>query len=148
MLLPTSLGVALCVDAILRKRQLLRAVAATLLIGAIAWEQLNDPGSYDKNEGRARVARVAAQIPPGCSSTVGGSDDPWRYHVEAMWASMERGIPTVNGYSGNQPPGWPLYDIRIQSPAQDSVVSDSLEIWARHSGIDPARICRVRTTPR
>jgi hypothetical protein len=166
LVLPAALGVALLVDAlartprippsrtalVLRRRaQLRRALVATALIAAVAAEQVQEPRWYDKNEGRERVARVANGIGTGCQAflytTIGGADDPWNYHADAMWASMERGVPTINGYSGNQPPAWTFYDIRVHTPYIDSIVGDSVARWAARWRLDPAHICRVRTPP-
>lgn len=166
LVLPASLGVALLIDslnrprrvppsrtaALLRRRDIrTRAVIVLALIAVVVAEQVQQPQSIDKNEGRARVARVANGINANCGAflytTTGGNDDPWHYHADAMWASMERGIPTLNGYSGNQPPKWTFYDIRVPSPYLDSVVTDSVGRWAARWHIDPARICRVRTPP-
>lgn len=166
ILFPASLGVALIVNAISRARRIApsraavqlgrrdrrrRALAVAAIVAVIVAEQVGAPRSYDKLEGRARVARVAAEIGASCDAflytTIGGSDDPWRYHADAMWASMERGVPTINGYSGNKPPGWGFYDIRVQSVEQDSVISDSLARWEAKWRLDPARVCRVRTPP-
>ena len=136
----------------LRKRDRRKRAAIVLAIVAIVTaEQVQVPNSYGKNDGRARVARVANAIGASCGAflytTIGGADDPWNYHADAMWASMERGIPTLNGYSGNQPPGWNFYDIRVHTAAVDSIVSDSVASWASRWKLDPARICRVRTPP-
>jgi hypothetical protein len=166
VVLPASLGVALLIDALMRPRRippsrtavllrrrerLRRALITAAVIAIVVAEQVQEPRWYDKNEGRARVARVANGIGAECGAflytTTGGSDDPWHYHADAMWASMERGIPTLNGYSGNQPPKWTFYDIRVPTAFLDSVVSDSVSRWAAAWRIDPARICRVRTPP-
>ncbi|MEP7067089.1 MAG: hypothetical protein ABI889_13720 [Gemmatimonadota bacterium] len=166
LLIPASLGVALLIESLartlrippsrtamrLRQRdRLRRALIAAMVTGVIVVEQVQEPRSYDKSEGRARVARVANGIGAGCQlflyTTTGGDDDPWNYHADAMWASMERGIPTINGYSGNEPPLWSFYDIRAATPERDSVVTASAVQWAEHWRLDPARICRVRTPP-
>ncbi|HEV7705213.1 MAG TPA: hypothetical protein VGO46_13020 [Gemmatimonadaceae bacterium] len=166
LVVPASLGVAILVDAVMRTRRVppsrtavllrrrdrqRRAALLLALVAIIVAEQVQVPRSYDKNEGRARVARVASGIGADCGAflytTTGGDDDPWNYHADAMWASMERGIPTLNGYSGNQPPNWTFYDIRVSTPFLDSVVTDSVSRWASRWRIDPARICRVRTPP-
>jgi len=166
LVFPAALGVALLVDSITRVRRIppsrtagvlrrrdrrTRALLAVLVIAVVVAEQVQQPKWYDKNEGRARVLRVANGIGADCGAflytTTGGNDDPWHYHADAMWASMMRGIPTLNGYSGNQPPRWTFYDIRVPTQYLDSVVSDSVSRWATRWRIDPARICRVRTLP-
>lgn len=166
LLLPAALGGALLIDMLARtqriapsrtaiaqrrKEQRRRALIMVALLAAIVAEQVQQPQSYDKSEGRARVTRVANGIGVGCQAflytTIGGADDPWNYHADAMWASMERGVPTINGYSGNQPPRWTFYDIRVHTPYTDSVVGDSVSRWAARWHLDTARICRVRTPP-
>ena len=164
ILFPAALGVALLVDAISRSRRIppsraairirkrdrrLRALIVLVIIVVILAEQVGKPRSFDKRDGRARVARVASTIGVSCDSflytTIGGDDDPWNYQLDAMWASMNRGIPTINGYSGNEPPGWFFYDIRVHTAAQDSVVRGVLAQWEARWKLDPSRICRVRT---
>jgi hypothetical protein len=166
LLLPAALGVALLIDALARTQRIppsrtavalkrrdrrKRGLIVVALLAVIVAEQVQQPPSYDKSEGRARVARVANGIAAGCQAflytTIGGADDPWNYHTDAMWASMERGVPTINGYSGNQPPSWNFYDIRVHTPETDSVVGDSLARWSARWHLDAARICRVRTPP-
>jgi hypothetical protein len=166
LVFPAALGVALLVDSITRVRRIppsraagalrrrdrrMRALLVVLVTAVVVAEQVQQPISYDKNAGRARVARVASVIGADCGAflytTTGGMDDPWHYHADAMWASMLRGIPTLNGYSGNQPPKWTFYDIRVPTPYLDSVVSDSVSRWAARWRLDPARICRVSTPP-
>jgi hypothetical protein len=166
LVLPASLGVALLIDALMRARRIppsrtalvlrrrdvrRRALLCAAVVAIVVAEQVQDPRSYDKSEGRARVARVANEIGAGCQSflytTTGGNDDPWNYHADAMWAAMERGVPTINGYSGNQPPHWTFYDIRVPTPWLDSVVTDSVSRWAERWKLNPAGICRVRTPP-
>lgn len=166
LVLPAALGVALLLDDLaraprippsraaltLRRRdRMRRALVTVTLIAAIVAEQVQEPRWYDKSEGRARVARVANGIGAGCQAflytTIDGADDPWNYHADAMWASMERDVPTINGYSGNQPPNWNFYDIRVHTPSTDSAVSDSVARWAAQWRLDRSRICRVRTPP-
>ena len=166
LVLPAALGVALLADAIIRPRRIppsraatslrrrdlrTRALLATLLIAVVVAEQVQQPEWYDKNAGRARVARVANGIGADCGAFLytptGGSDDPWHYHTDAMWASMLRSVPTLNGYSGNQPPNWAFYDNRVPTQGLDSVVTASVSRWAAQWHMDPARICRVRMEP-
>ena len=167
LLFPASLGVAILIDALtrtrrippsrtapaLRRRDLLRrTVIVVALIAVIVAEQVRrlQFQSYDKNEMRARVARVVNGIGASCAAFVympAEEGDPQHFHADAMWASMERGIPTLNGYSGNMPPAWPLADTRAPTPALDSTVSETVARWAAQWHLDPASICHVRTPP-
>jgi hypothetical protein len=163
VVLAASLGVALLVDFLSSARagarpptappmaarnRWLHALAIVLIAAVVFLEQGQRLPSYDKLAGRARVARITGELGSRCAAflytTVGGADDPWHYHADAMWASMERATPTLNGYSGNQPPGWPFYDIRVQSAKQDSAISDSVSAWAARWHMDSRSICRVR----
>jgi hypothetical protein len=164
ILFPAALGVALLVDAASSSRRIppsraairirkrdrrKRALLVLTIIAVIVAEQVGKPRSFDKEGSRARVARVASTIGSSCDgflyTTIGGDDDPWNYQLDAMWASMNRGIPTINGYSGNEPPEWFFYDVRVHTAAQDSTVSGKLAQWEARWKLDPSRICRVRT---
>ncbi len=166
LLFPVSLGVALLVNSLTRARRIppsrtalvlrrrdarRRALVGATIVAAIVAEQVQQPRSYEKREGRERVARVESGIGARCQAflytTIDGADDPWNYHADAMWAFMDRGVPTLNGYSGNVPPQWNFYDIRIHTAVVDSSVDDSVASWAARWRLDPARICRVRTPP-
>lgn len=164
ILIPASLGVALLINAVsgsrrippsraavlLRKRdQRRRAILVFVIIAVVIAEQVGTPRSFDKEDGRTRVARVASAIGASCDAflytTIGGDDDPWSYQVDAMWASMIRGVPTINGYSGAEPPEWFFYDIRVRSAHEDSVIGESLARWEARWKLNPSHICRART---
>ncbi|MDH5654755.1 MAG: hypothetical protein OEZ34_02530, partial [Spirochaetia bacterium] len=72
--------------------------------------------TYSKNDHRFLVAEIENRLTnSGCS--VFHYRNP-KYvslfsDVDAMWASLRTGIPTVNGYSGGIPPGWKLNDRSI-----------------------------------
>ena len=50
-------------------------------------------------------------------------------HVDAMWASFNTGIPTINGYSGGTPPGWNFDRL-------ESVSVRDLSGWLALGGVD------------
>jgi hypothetical protein len=63
-----------------------------------------------KSDWRARIAAVEAKlpqvIPRGAVLFMSQPDDQPRYdELDAMWVALRLGIPTMNGYSGNLPPG-------------------------------------------
>jgi hypothetical protein len=61
-----------------------------------------------------------------------------------MWAEIETGLPTVNGYSSNLPPAWePLFDNQIHGPGDDQRVRRALQAWLAAHGRDPALTCLV-----
>lgn len=159
--LPLSLGVALAVDRMAggampgsrwTRDRVTRGLAIALVLVVVALEQGQRLPTYDKVAARERAARVAREVGPECSAflstIIGGAEDPWRYHVDAMWASMERGVPTINGYSGNEPPGWRFYDVRIH-PGDGTLAPMIVAVraWAARWRLDPATICFLRVAP-
>lgn len=146
LLIPAGAGIALWAE---RYRQwpAVIAVAALVMVG----EQAQRLSWYDKERGRQRVAVIAAAIPAGCDAFLytppTGRDNPWAYHVDAMWASIQTGVPTVNGYTGNAPPTWEFYWNAIVNPAHDRAIEISLLRWELTWSLGTTRICRVETSP-
>ena len=164
ILFPAAIGIAYLVDAISGPRRIppsqaairiraqdrrRRAIIILAIVAVIAAEQLGTPRSFDKASSREHVARIASMLDSTCDAflytSIGGVEDPWFYQLDAMWASMNSGVPTINGYSGNEPPGWFFYDIRVHTPEQDSVIRESLARWEERWKLNPSRVCRVRT---
>ena len=153
LVLPASLGIALVIDRVGRVpahgHKWPRVLASLLIVGVVLLEQGQRMSSFDKQIARERAARVAHGIAPGCAAflytTAGGVEDPWRYHVDAIWASMIRGVPTINGYSGNEPPGWTFYDVRIHP--NDSTLAPAVARWIAQWKLDPRSVCVLRLPP-
>ncbi|HEX6037530.1 hypothetical protein [Longimicrobium sp.] len=148
VLLPAAVGLALSLDRLGR-----RHVGLALAVGAVALlEQGRRSGSYDKAGHHARIARLASHIPAGCPrfyfSPVQAPGRPVsrlmeQYQGDAQWMQLLSGIPTVNGYSGNIPPGYAdLRDPVIHDAADEARIRNALETWGRTHGMD--RICWVR----
>jgi hypothetical protein len=127
LLIPAALGLAFALRA-LRGRPWLIAAALALVI----LEQGRSIAFYDKQETRDLVAEIADEVRArGCRSfyyspvlaqtgvPVGerpmrfepvpwAHPVPYKYQVDAIWAQVLSGIPTLNGYSGTLPPDWML----------------------------------------
>ena len=78
--------------------------------------------TFNKDERRADVAAVARRVNRRRRafyySPRGAGIEPNPYHLDAMWAGIETGVPTVNGYSGAGPPGWSsLYFASVDGPS-------------------------------
>jgi hypothetical protein len=142
LLVPAGVGAALWAQR--WQRWPLAVGAAALLMAAEQWQGLP---SYDKPAARERVSAVARAIPRGCGAFLyvprDGQGDPWLYQTDAMWASIATGVPTVNGYSGNVPPGWTFYRNMEGPESSDSAVTQALRAWASTWLIEPSRLCRV-----
>jgi hypothetical protein len=68
--------------------------------------------TFSKAEAEARLDQLEQQIPPGqvnepilfvASNEV---DVPWKTELDTMLLAQRLGWPTLNGYSGNEPPGY------------------------------------------
>ncbi|WP_041286217.1 hypothetical protein [Desulfomonile tiedjei] len=121
ILIGICIGVAYAINGI---RSSTLAIVLLLFIFA---EQFQTTLAYNKYETRDRIAKIAREIPKDCRSfycvfnVKSLSGRPyWAYsQLDAMWVQLAVDIPTVNGFSGNIPPGWaPLADqIFFDSPS-------------------------------
>jgi hypothetical protein len=144
-------GVAAAVDrlrAAFAKPGLGAVVAAGLGLFCLA-EQAKYQGSFDKEWNRAVIREIASRLDPKvCDaffySAVGPTFHPSKYSIDAMWAALESGIPTINGYTVFRPPGWVLSTCTVLSRSDDERLSSDLARWVEQNRLDPARVCPVR----
>jgi hypothetical protein len=146
MLLPASIGLAFAFEHL--SRLLSRAVLLPLAAFVIV-EQGQTVPSYDKKGVRAEVEQVVRRVPEGCEAfflvVPENQKMAWQTHLDAMWAGIAKGVPTVNGYSSNFPPRWDLLDDQIHGPGDEIRIRESLRRWLISHGHDPARTCLVST---
>ncbi len=144
LLLPVGLGVAVTLHRLsgLGKKGL--AAAAGLAVLCLA-EQGETTPAFDKAQTRADLAAITAQVGPHCQafvfSPLQGYAPYWKYQLDAMMAGLERGLPTLNGYSGHNPPGWALGDTNLSHPGAEAAIGQGLSSWISAHRLDPARIC-------
>ena len=62
-----------------------------------------------------------------------------------MRASIDAGVPTINGYSGNEPPWWPFYRNTIVTPAHGLRLTSDLVGWIHRWDLDRDHVCQVIT---
>jgi hypothetical protein len=145
LLIPAGIGLA----SFLNRRR----AAAALVVGVVCLgEQLRHLQSFDKLAVRADVAAVRAAIDPArCGFFYLSPRHPadhlnWQSQLDAMWASLETGVPTINGYSGYMPPGWGqrLWDNAIHTPKDEEDIGLALEAWMAQSNLDSDRLCWLR----
>jgi hypothetical protein len=145
LLIPWSIGLALFVEAMLARR---RPIAAAVIVLTCVLEQGVTTRSYDKGEVRAAVAAIARRVdrrdaaffysPPGPPPPDSSYND---CQVDAMWAGLESGVPTINGYSGQYPPGWAAFIIpRVDEECEWFCLEVALRRWTSDRGLPPARI--------
>lgn len=126
--------------------------AALALLVACAVEQLSSLDVHERgvqrhwvNEVARRVDRGAAAFVVSRSSERGGA---MLVHLDAMFAAQVTGVPTVNGASGSEPPGWyPLQWARVRNEFAARLFRDALDEWVRSGGVDPARVQWIQLPP-
>jgi hypothetical protein len=146
MLLPAAIGFAYFLAPLRRNG------AALAVVALCAAEQYWPTNYYyEKASSRRDVAALAARIDPRCPAFFyipvrdpAAAREWWRFQTDAMWASLSVGIPTVNGYSGNYPPGYDaLNDVENHEPADESRLRAGLSRWTAQNELDPARVCVI-----
>ena len=153
LLIPAAFGVAACLEG--RARGL--ALVLTVLVVA---EQGRSLHFFSLGRTDAHVARLASELDPSrCGYFFYSPAEPPSprsddflacvRQVDAMWAALHSGIPTINGYSGNFPPGWNelLHDL-IHAPADRARLSAALARWIAAHSLDPRRFCWIDSSPR
>ena len=111
-------------------------------------EQGRNQFAYGKEDARGWSRAVAARLQPACRAFYFSPPATGRLDCEAqldaMWAGLEVGIPTLNGYSSNFPKGWGLLESAIGSQKDEDRLRDALSAWCEQHHLDPASICWVR----
>lgn len=171
-LVPIAIGLALAFDRLLApSRRGWRAWAPWALGLCVILEQGRAQSSYDKLSIREDVEQLSAEVKrlrcptffysPVLPTSASEPADhypiqetgtpwphriPWKYQVDAMWAQMQTGIPTWNGYSGNFPRDWwrLLFAHAIRTEADESRVADGLRRWRELKSIQPLGACWIR----
>jgi hypothetical protein len=148
LLIPVALGVSLVLTSLAAKGRG-GAIVALVLGSLAAYEQGQAGPAFDKRENRDAIANIVRHIDKErCESFVfspiRGNDPPWRYHIDAMWAQMESGVPTLNGYSSSPPPGWPLADTKLLRDKPEPTVARAIDDWVRLKQLDPSGVCWLR----
>jgi hypothetical protein len=147
LLIPAALGVACFFE---RPRRMRKSMLAACGLGlACLLEQGVTTASFDKYVQRAEVALLARRVDGACTCFYYSPSRHVRainqYHLDAMWASLDSGIPTVNGYSGWSPRGWRPLDEAVASGDRDVArLERALADWAALHQLDPQAICWIR----
>jgi hypothetical protein len=86
------------------------------------------------------LVNLGEQIPEGCESffaIAGDFERPnFAYQVDAMIVAMGARVPTLNGYSGNQPTDWQVNNIQFPDYA------DRIKKWTKQKNINET-ICQI-----
>ncbi|MBM4268840.1 MAG: hypothetical protein FJ144_19865 [Deltaproteobacteria bacterium] len=143
LVFPAAIGVALFFEQQAGRTPVMLLV---LLAAFCLAEQAHRELSFERTFYEWRTERIAREIDPGCASfflvTTGGREDP-DVHDDAMWVALASGVPTINGRSGNVPPGWDLEDAHVDSPEERASIEAALDRWLARSGRTRADVCRI-----
>ncbi len=146
VLVAWAVGLALTIEAAGRRGPLLAAALATVCL----LEQGVSFAHFRPAEERARVEQLAKTVPRSCEAFVFTPPPDgwpaWRSQLDAVWATDLAGVPTLNGYSGNAPPGWGLEDCLVRGPQDRARLEAAVAEWVRRWGL-PDRVCRIPSSP-
>ena len=132
---------------------------ATVLAVLCLVEQVHVLQGREEESYRGAVTRIASRIDPASESFLlvaeGAHPElrrspmplpPRITHIAAMWAALEAGVPTVNGFYGNHPPGWDIFfvDVPAGNRGVNAKINRAMKKWRRKSGLAPEQISVVR----
>jgi len=138
LLIPAALGLASLVEFLGRRRW---TIAAWIVVLVCLAEQGVTTETFDAAANRATITGIARQID---RHRVAFYYHPRKghprvhYQLDAMWASLDSGVPTINGYSGYAPRVWERF-YAVDTDAK-LAVEDVLVDWAREQGLTPDRV--------
>lgn len=146
VLLGWAAGLALAIDAVSRARPFAAAALALLCL----LEQGVSYRHFVPALDRARVNQIAREVDPGCAAFVytpaPDGWPPWHAQIDALWVTDTARVPTLNGYSGNAPPGWSLEDCFVRGPADRARLDAAVAAWVRRWAL-PEPVCRIPPSP-
>jgi hypothetical protein len=142
LLVPVALGLALLVERLDRGRW---EAAAWCLALVCLMEQTGTSETYDRDTSRRRIAEVARQVDGRAGSfyyrPVGDGDHSVYIHLDAMWAAMETGVPTINGISGCFPTGW--WNLGWADLPGQVTTEEALQEWCDQHGLRRLDVQRI-----
>jgi hypothetical protein len=143
LLVPAALGLACLVQYLDQRR--LGIVGWVVALVCLA-EQAVTTDTFDAAANRAAIASLANQVDQARVAFYYHPQEslPFpRPHLDAMWASLETRVPTVNGYSGHAPHSWHGF-YKIDADPEVGVEATLAE-WERSQGLLPNHIQRINS---
>jgi len=119
----------------------LSGLALVSISGFTLAEQAGSTVGFSVGGESDRITHFSQTLAPNCQAfyvTVDGSVHypVWELQLDAMLVSQLAGVPTLNGYSGQSPKDWDLWEIR--DPAYETRVQS----WVQRNGLG-GDICHV-----
>jgi hypothetical protein len=146
LLLPASIALAFLLDRI-GARFSIAAIACLLAVGLEQAGSLHDAAQHGKAAAQASVADVTRHIGPECGALLFSWSRAWTspeiMQIIGMWAELRTGVPSLNGYSGQFPPHWPLTDVSVSNVAERDQMRQNIERWMASHPADFKNVCWV-----
>lgn len=146
LLLIASYGVASTIDVVTKKWGAMAAAALALIV---VIEQGQTQMRYEKHEQTRRSMTIAQALPKNCEAffytgLTDGRHFIAKNQLDAMWAGLMSGVPTVNGYTGYSPVGWwkAVGDTLTLTPEPDALTHLATEL--SRAGATAESLCLVR----
>ena len=114
------------------------AFITLLVLAAVEQVNLDQPARLSRNFEREHLDVLPAP-PRICRSFYAAPQmgrQPYEVQTDAMMMAIAHRLPTINGYSGNIPPGWDFYDTSTTDYEQRA------QRWAVKRGIEKG-LCRL-----
>ena len=129
----------------LKRKSLTVSLLMVIAFGLL--EQLNSgQGEFSIALESARLEKLTAELPADCSFFYvapgpasiqnSGSFQNQNYMHDAMLVSILTGVPTVNGRSGKNPPGWSLREVRAAN------YEENVRRWIQQHDLG-GHVCRL-----
>jgi len=147
ILLPASIALALGVDWLADRVAPLAAVVCMLVVLIEQAGSLAGAPAYSTASVQEPAEAIVHRLRPDCkaflvSYTTGTTSVPWM-HLYGMWAELLSGLPTLNGYSGQVPPGWPLENVAIANRADHDRLYIGIQNWMRRYPQELDNVCWI-----
>ena len=147
LLLPAAIAVALSIDWLAKRVSPL--LAAFCMIAVVA-EQAGSSGLvpvYSRVTVEGPAEAIVHRLGPECKTFLASfprnsTSVPWM-HIFAMWAELQSGVPTLNGYSGQVPPAWPLGDVSVAGPPDRVRLVAAIREWMGRHPREIENVCWI-----
>ncbi len=150
---PVALGLASSVHVLLgraRREGRMRWAALAMCLATLCLaEQLRRQPAYEKEQVKRTVTSIAVGLDRRASAFYytplvarrrPASMLQEEVHLDAMWAGLQAGVPTINGYNGQVPPRYPLRRAILSGLKQSLGQHDRLAQWCKDHGLERASV--------
>lgn len=151
LLIPASLGFAFFIEAV-QKKGFIWLTGGIVLVCML--EQGRTDPSFTKYPIRSHIESISEEIDFDCKAFLYAPYRPmdsaeiplivWniKNSMDALWAQMETGIPTINGY-GYIPSGWLFEEINTQTVEDKRRIRHVLFDWGKIWNLNAEKICLI-----